>query len=468
MTTAPSDLFYTINSTIEIVLQSFGLNAQPLSHVCLMVADIFTYYQNAQLKFLGESNTGVGPDGDDIILLGPQRLAKDDTWLCACINNCSMSQGHMDDLKDKILDRLREAEGIEDATPLQTANGAASAAGLEPKTLLEQMEDTFEECGEGFVNVSAEATDLLVLGIMMTLAKPISNLFTAAWLKDPQVTNDIVLTLEDYATDYKRWIGRDAYFGRVLTKCLTGLISQYLHALVSVKPLLQVSTDLFERLVADKKMISEFFMKYATSVSDGGLGEIIPVALVKSETRLLTLIGKVVAEDPDFMSVHFDKIIARSGGNTRTRKTRASEHVRVWGKRFCALTRLSACCLCVSSFGPDSKDLFSGLLAMRTDLTKAQKKEVMDKFIAKMPVADPAALLQQQLIAQGVAAMASPKSKDKRGGKDGDEAPSKSFWDRFKSDKNEAKGKEKPKPSAVLSKKPSADDEGHSMAEFIG
>lgn len=114
-----------------------------------------------------------------------------------------MSQGHMDDLKDKILDRLREAEGIEDATPLQPANGVGSAAGLEPKTLLEQMEDTFEECAEGFVNVSAEATDLLVLGIMMTLAKPISNLFTAAWLKDPQVTNDIVLTLEDYATDYK-------------------------------------------------------------------------------------------------------------------------------------------------------------------------------------------------------------------------------------------------------------------------
>lgn len=279
-----------------------------------------------------------------------------DSWLCACINNCSMSQGHMDDLKDKILDRLREAEGIEDATPLQTANGMGSAAGLEPKTLLEQMEDTFEECGEGFVNVSAEATDLLVLGIMMTLAKPISNLFTAAWLKDPQVTNDIVLTLEDYATDYKvrpqhnreqrggrgraqdrahrrlvcrgcvrvcclfvqRWIGREAYFGRVLTKCLTGLISQYLHALVSVKPLLQVSTDLFERLVADKKMISEFFLKYATSVSDGGLGEIIPGALVKSETRLLTLIGKVVAEDPDFMSVHFDKIIARSHTHTRT------------------------------------------------------------------------------------------------------------------------------------------------------
>lgn len=104
---------------------------------------------------------------------------------------------------------------------------------------------------------------------------------------------------------------------------------------------------------------------------------------------------------------------------------------------------------------------------MRTDLTKQQKKEVMDKFIAKMPVADPAALLQQQLIAQGVAAMASPKAKDKRN-KDGDEAPSKSFWDRFKSDKNESKTKEKPKPSAVLSKKSSGDDDGHSMAEFLG
>lgn len=97
ITSGPADLFYTINSTIEIVLQSFGLNAQPLSHVCLMVADIFNTYQNAQLRFLREVEMD-----DDVLFFGPDRIRKDDTFFCAVINNCSASQNHMDDLKDKV------------------------------------------------------------------------------------------------------------------------------------------------------------------------------------------------------------------------------------------------------------------------------------------------------------------------------------------------------------------------------
>lgn len=184
------------------MLQSFGLNAQPLSHVCLMVADIFTYYQNAQLKFLQVLET----NDDDSLFFGEHRIQKDDTFLCAVINNSTICQEHMDELKDKILDRLREAEGIAEATPLPTvsSNNLNNNSGSnQPKTLLEQMEDTFEECGEGFVSVSSEATDLLVLQISLTLQKPIGNLFSPAWLKDEAVTHDIVLTLKDFATDYR-------------------------------------------------------------------------------------------------------------------------------------------------------------------------------------------------------------------------------------------------------------------------
>ena len=169
----------------------------------------------------------------------------------------------------------------------------------------------------------------------------------------------------------------------------------------------------------DKAILQAFFMEYASAEQ----GEVISAAVVKSEMRLLTLVNKVVHEDPDFMSVHFDKIIGR--------------------------------------FGHDAKALMKGLMAMRTDLTKQQHKEVMDKFLAKLPAADQASLLQQQLVAQNVAAMASPKAGDKKkNGEDG--ASTKSFWDHFKS---RDKKPEKAKPSAALHKK--SEEEGQSMADFL-
>jgi len=102
----------------------------------------------------------------------------------------------------------------------------------------------------------------------------------------------------------------------------------------------------------------------------------------------------------------------------------------------------------------------SGLMSMRTDLSKSQRKEVMDKFVQKLPAADPAALLQQQLVSQSVAAMSSPRA---RRGED-DATQTKSFWDVFKS---REKKPDKPKPSAALLAAKRMDEDGQSMTDFL-
>jgi len=431
-TSAPADLFYTMNSTLEIVLSSFGTAPLPLASVCLMVADIFTYYQNAQLSFL----QFVELEGDDLFF-GPKRIRKEDTYFCAVINNSSQSQEHMDDLKDKILDRLRSVDNIEQQPPLPTnpSNNQNNNSSMQPKNLLDQLEDTFEECGEGFVSVASEATDLLVLQISVTLQKPCANLFSPSWLKDSSVTDDIVLTLADFAGDYKKWIGRDAYFSRIMTKVLHSVIAEYLRKLTDVKP--AVSDLLFERLKLDKQILQEFFMQYAWDDSEEGIAVgasasqgAIPASLVKSELRLLTLVNKVVHADPDFMAVHFERLIAR--------------------------------------FGLQAKEVMEGLLAMRTDLKKEQRRELMEKFLAKLPAPDQAQLLERQLVAQNVAALASPKSAGGAGGgvggKAGGSGAGKSFWDVFKSREKKA---EKAKPSAALAPSKRINEDGTSMSEFL-
>ena len=83
-TTGPADLFYTINQQMDIVLNAYGLKSHALANVVLMLADVFTYYQDQQLEFLGEVELD-----DNRLLFGPHRIEKSDTYFCAVINNVS-------------------------------------------------------------------------------------------------------------------------------------------------------------------------------------------------------------------------------------------------------------------------------------------------------------------------------------------------------------------------------------------
>ena len=95
-TTGPADLFYTINQQMDIVLNAYALKSHALGHVCLMLADVFTYYQNAQLRFLGDIELD-----DNSLLFGERRVVRDEKYFAAVINNCELCRDNMDELKEK-------------------------------------------------------------------------------------------------------------------------------------------------------------------------------------------------------------------------------------------------------------------------------------------------------------------------------------------------------------------------------
>ena len=88
-TTGPADLFYTINQQMDIVLNAYGLKSHALANVVLMLADVFTYYQDQQLEFLGEVELD-----NDRLLFGPSQIEKPDTYFCAVINNVRTHATH--------------------------------------------------------------------------------------------------------------------------------------------------------------------------------------------------------------------------------------------------------------------------------------------------------------------------------------------------------------------------------------
>ena len=237
-TTGPADLFYTINQQMDIVLNAYGLKSHALANVVLMLADVFTYYQDQQLEFLGEVELD-----DNRLLFGPNQIEKSDTYFCAVINNvsrqpsskralcpverctdchrhlsavcvqCELCRENMDELKDRCVDKIRAEQGIPSpaltsavnipaASPSTSSFSAKHLPTVSLSQLTHDIEDAFDDCGEGFISVASEAVDILVLQIITTLQEPIAALFTTTWLREPATSADITSTLQDFFDDY--------------------------------------------------------------------------------------------------------------------------------------------------------------------------------------------------------------------------------------------------------------------------
>ena len=313
-TTGPADLFYTINQQMDIVLTAYSLRSHALGQVCLMLADVFTYYQNAQLRFLGE----VELTDDGALLFGQSGIRKEDSYFAAVINNCELCRDNMDELKDKCLDRIRQEgsslpsvlQGGASGLGLSSVSSPGSAPSFSLERLSRDIEDAFDDCSEGFISVASEAVDILVLQVMTTLQEPISALFTPRWLQEPDATADLTLTLQDFFDDYSKWISREAYFARLLRLSLHSLCLEYARRLVEARP--QLSAAFFERLKADQVRLDAFFMRYSQLLTDD---------LITSELSVLQLIQETLQADLDSLPLHFDKMLQASWGQSAVLET---------------------------------------------------------------------------------------------------------------------------------------------------
>jgi hypothetical protein len=325
-TSGPADLFFTINQQMDIVLHSFGLKAKALVPICLMLAELFNYYQKAQLKFLSVVNLV-----DDVLLFGEQQVEKSDTFFAAIINNCQQCTDHLEELKEKCVQKIT----YDDVPGPRLTSNALGVTSLQ--VLAKKVENAFEDSSEGFVSVGSEAVDILVLQIMATLRKAFEPFFTPNWMKDSSLSADVTSTLTDFFTDYRAWIDRDAYFARIVKNSLHSLVREYVYKLVDAHPTL--STELLARIREDRLMLDRYFMQYADLIGEQA---------VTNELMVMQLIEEIVHCDVDFLKSHFHSIY--------------------------------------TAFGSQSVTIFEGLLSiLRSDFSRSQRKQLVEAFTASIP-----------------------------------------------------------------------------------
>ena len=172
-TSGPSDLFLNINTLFDS--QSANLTGRPLARIALMYVHVLTYYQQIQGEFFkslravrdGTTFETVKGKTTVPVVKHEGKLDKPYSFILAQVNNARLYQANVDELGDKVLQRL----GADDA----------------PDELVSSLEDAFAQCNEEFATLGLGATEVLIRHIGVMLEHSMSQVGTEkVWMADPE------------------------------------------------------------------------------------------------------------------------------------------------------------------------------------------------------------------------------------------------------------------------------------------
>jgi hypothetical protein len=297
ITSAPADLFFTINAQIDLVTNQ--LQALALAHVCNMIIHIFQYYQRKVLQLIGQ----IELEGEDCLLFGPKKIKKSEEYFAALINNSLQCESNTDELKEKCLTEIDEEARIFKVNNPALVNNPIDS-------IKRRLDESFEDCASGFVSVASEAIDILVLIILTTLQPIMTQLFTAKWLKSDQTIQTCISTIIDFLSDYSQWIQSKAYFVQIIKKALQAFNNEYIRKFIETK--LTISNDLIHRLEEDTQALTAFI--YDNYLSNADYSSLLTPQAVDNEMAPLKQIIQLLQYSTEQMSdlelfqVHFSTI----------------------------------------------------------------------------------------------------------------------------------------------------------------
>jgi hypothetical protein len=171
----------------------------------------------------------------------------------------------------------------------------------------------------------------------------VEALFGPDWLRDKHqeggATEGVLETLQTHLEQYQGWLGTSAPLHRLLKHVLRALVMAYLTRYLQAPP--KVTDAMLKQLETDRTSLSALFLEYV------GPGDAHLEQQTRHELAVLELIGEVAQADMDTISVTFKKVVHR--------------------------------------FQRGALEVMRGLVMAREDLSRQQKKGVLDAFADAMP-----------------------------------------------------------------------------------
>lgn len=171
-----------INQNIDGVIRSYDLRGRAVYDLAKLFVGLLGSYIEGQYGRLSlEEGSCIVRDG--VVLLNGKE--KREEYVCAMINNCVRCVENMEEVKEKLMDRLPEideAEGrqVRDSNASFHRSPSTSAALVNEKWEAE-LENLFDDTEDLFVDLGIGSVTILLEVILDTLKDNLNLLFTNSW-----------------------------------------------------------------------------------------------------------------------------------------------------------------------------------------------------------------------------------------------------------------------------------------------
>ena len=248
-TSGSQDLFLNINSLYDHAVQQ-DLGAKALFRVAIMYAHVLLYYQECLKRFLAQlevaEEVGGGSAGVGAAAAGVDAglLSKPMSFLLAQINNYKAYEADTEDLHLHVTDSLHHELADEQ---------------------LEDIDEIFDDVGDGFFDVATAAVQVLIKRVLKPLLPYLSGLFTASHVQGAGYLQTNVLDpLNDSYEMVAKGINRDAFINSFIQDSCASILNVYVRALLTnLHKSGEKLSAIFNVVQSDRRALVTFYTQWA-------------------------------------------------------------------------------------------------------------------------------------------------------------------------------------------------------------
>lgn len=220
-------------------------------------------------------------------------------YMVAIVNNCKACMDFTEQLKDRLVAELGRAVFGED------------------------RERSFKIIVDCFEQVGQESTGFLLEEVFLDLEPYYSQIMTPAWVPSAEAVDTIIVTIEDYYTDFLHMIGK--FFDYLMEEALRKVLLEYVRAMLNKRIAFkdyEGRREAAKKVTEESKKIEKLFKKLAKATLESEkqcsvLPTLAEVIKLRDTSMMALEISGIANKYPDFKSDHALALLLMRGDVTR-------------------------------------------------------------------------------------------------------------------------------------------------------